>query len=309
MDNDTNGVIALILALHNDKKLSAKEILDLVLAKGFPVHGDESNFGAYFELIRKMSVYPGNQSWDLALRDLEKNAEFEIKTLPIVHNLYPKSLKHINNPPPLLHVRGNLDLFEELPGIAVVGTRNVTKNGKEISFRLGKYFSSKGWIVVSGLAKGVDASAHSGAISNGSGNTIAVLAHGLQEAQPKETRNLAYTILESGGAWVSEHRVGVPAKREHFVPRNRIQLGLSSGSIIVEAEERSGSITQAKFCVKEKRPLFAVVPLDSNNRLGLRSSGTEYLVRELGAMPVKSKEDYQIILDKITIQKEYLKSL
>ena len=100
-----------------------------------------------------------------------------------------------------------------------------------------------------------------------------------------------------GGAWVSEHSIGIPAKKHHFVPRNRIQIGLSAGSIIVEAAIKSGSLSQARFCVGQNRPLFAVVPQTSANPHHLNCEGTLHMVKELGAIPIRSKDDYPKLIE------------
>jgi len=206
---------------------------------------------------------------------------------------YPACLLEIMAPPQILYARGNLDLLAQPPGVAIVGTRNATKNGLIITSRISKFCVSEGAVVVSGLALGIDAEAHRGCLEAG-GKTIAVLAHGLHTAEPKRNLQLGHQILESGGLWVSEHPEGTSASRQHFVPRNRIQVGLSKCSIVVESDIKSGTTTHAKFCVQEKHPLFAVIP-QPGNPLGLNCGGPEMLVNDMGATGITTKNDYHLV--------------
>ena len=229
--------------------------------------------------------------WANAQRQIEKSLSLGIDCLLITDESYPKSLLSIENPPPVLYWRGEREALQDrLPGLAVVGTRKATKNGLRIAERIAAFFAERGWPIVSGLALGIDAAAHRGALL-ANGKTIAVLAHGLEVALPRTNKDLAAEILECGGAWVSEYPVGVAARPEQFVARNRIQIGLSAGSVIVEGEENSGSMTQAEFCLRNSRILFAVVEQEKSN-LGLLADGPQILVEKRGAYPVYSKDDY-----------------
>jgi DNA processing protein len=259
------------------------------------------------EDIGRSELYPKELSWNYALDLDDKNQKYQVRSFSIVSNGYPNHLKAIDNPPLVLHVRGNVNLLQEIRGVAIVGARKTSKAGLIIANRIAKEAVDKGWVVVSGLALGIDASAHAGALSTGKeGATVAVLAHGLEKAKPVSNQVLGGEILENGGAWVSEHAIGVPARPAQFVQRNRIQLGLSVGSIIVEAEEKSGSITQAKFCLQQKRPLFAVVPEKPENTLGLVCTGTKMLVDKMGANPLRSKDDYPAMFERFTKQKAFM---
>lgn len=247
--------------------------------------------------------FPDEKAWNIANDILDRSHAMDIHCLSIASPNYPKYLRAIDDAPNVLHLRGNLEILNNLPGVAVVGSRKTSEKGEIIAQRIASFLVEHNWVVVSGLALGIDAAAHTGSLSVGKPmSTIAVLAHGLETAKPAKNRKLGEEILDNGGIWVSEHPIGTPANRHHFVPRNRIQLGLSVGSVIVEAEEKSGSISQAKFCVKQKRPLFAVVPHAENNPLGLVCAGTELLVRELGAYPLKTKDDYPIMCERLKRQ-------
>lgn len=297
MTSRHHQLVRLALALQNKPRMANKKIIRILQHAG----GGKIPIEAAIEAGRPIVA----DDWDFADKILDANERLEIASYTFIDPLYPVYLKGVKDPPAIIHVRGNLRLLHDLPGIAVVGTRNVTENGREIARRLGKYFGENGWVVVSGLALGVDAAAHQGTLE-GNGRTIAVLAGGLDKPHPKRNAQLAEEILENCGAWISEQPVGEPPRRQHFVPRNRIQVGLSAGSIIVEAEEKSGSISQANFCVEIGRPLFAVMPQDERNFLGLRCSGTSFLVRKRGAISIRSKSDYELVLRELERSKEQI---
>ncbi|WP_186060978.1 DNA-processing protein DprA [Burkholderia gladioli] len=226
-----------------------------------------------------------------AKRAIQQTAEAEIFIIPITSADYPEHLRRIEEAPPVIYIKGNLEVVSGKPGVSVVGTRKASPNGLKIAERISSYFAEKNWTIVSGLALGIDAAAHRGALDV-SGNTVAVLAHGLHQATPKANAHLANNILALGGAWVSEHPINVPAFPEQFVQRNRIQIGLSAGSIIVEGEERSGTMTQAEFCLRNHRQLFAVLP-EKADELKLVSKGPLILINRRGATPLRSRDDYQ----------------
>lgn len=297
------------LALQ-DSKVKANEINQLLEVVDFSGVASVTELRLAVESIGRLDLFPSEKSWNYALNVDETNIQYGIKSFSIVSASYPKHLKSIDNPPNVLHVRGDVELLQEIRGIAVVGSRKISKAGNVIAHRIASQAVERGWVVVSGLALGVDAAAHSGALYTGrKGATVAVLAHGLEKAKPVSNSKLGDEILENGGAWVSEHAVGTPARPPQFVARNRIQLGLSVGSIIVEAEEKSGSITQAKFCIQQKRPLFAVIPETPDNPLGMVCSGTRMLVERMGANPLRNKNDYQGMFERFERQKKLMQSL
>lgn len=246
-----------------------------------------------------------SEHWRNAEILLDLHKKNNIECISILDERYPLSLRVIKNPPSILYVKGDLSLLTQLPGVAVVGTRQITQNGSIIAKRLSAFLAENDWVIVSGLAIGVDTFAHQGALSV-NGKTIAVLASGLHKASPKQNSLLADEIILKGGAWVSEHPWGVEPRKEFFVPRNRIQIGLSAGSIIVESEIKSGTATQAEFCLNENRPLFAVVPHHPNNPLFLLSNGPLHLVENKGAIPVMTRDDYPNVMNQLNISKSKL---
>lgn len=215
-----------------------------------------------------------------------------IEAIPIESLDYPKQLKATFNPPKVLYVKGNKELLYK-PSVAIVGTRDCSKAGAFIAQRIAKFLSEQGYTIVSGLALGIDAAAHEGGIKS----TVAVLAHGLHEAHPRSNAHLAQRILDEGGAWISEHSENTAPKRQFFVPRNRIQVGLTTSSIIVESAEKGGTMTHASFATKERHPLFAILPQEPSNKLGLNTAGCQKLVSDQNAIAIRSKQDYTKLLD------------
>ena len=191
---------------------------------------------------------------------------------------YPKYLQEISQPPPLLYYKGTITTADDL-AIAIVGTRNVTKYGKQITKDTAAYLAGNGITVVSGLARGVDGIAHRAALETG-GRTLAVLGSGVDVIYPPEHRQLANEIMKSG-AIISDYPPGTKPDGINFPPRNRIISGLSRGTVVIEAGERSGALITAKFALEQGRDVYAV----PGSVLSQMSKGTNNLIAE-GATPM-----------------------
>lgn len=194
---------------------------------------------------------------------------------------YPRGLATLETPPPVISVLGNASLLgREM--IAIVGARNASALGRKLASLLADDLAKAGLVVVSGMARGIDAAAHEGALSGG---TVAVLAGGVDHIYPPENAKL-YERLKCEGAVVSEMPLGQIPQARHFPRRNRIISGLSRGVVVVEAAEGSGSLITANFALEQNREVFAVPgsPLDP------RAKGTNRLIRE-GAQLTESAED------------------
>jgi len=195
---------------------------------------------------------------------------------------YPARLVQIPDPPPLLYVLGAADLGA--PAVAIVGTRRCTGYGRAVARRLGRDLSRRGIAVVSGMARGIDAAAHEGALEGG-GATVAVLGCGVDVAYPAQNRGLYRRIL-SAGAMVSELPMGVRPEPGSFPRRNRIISGLSLGVVLVETPARSGALITASCALDQNREVFAV-PGDVTDG---RSAGCHRLLRD-GACLVEGVEE------------------
>lgn len=201
-----------------------------------------------------------------------------ISFLTWLDDSYPRYLKEISQPPPVLYFKGSITKDDDL-AVAIVGTRNVTSYGKQITTDTAEYLAHNGVTVVSGLARGVDGLAHNAAIEAG-GRTIAVLGSGVDIIYPPEHRRLAGQIQQHG-AIVSDYAPGTKPDGINFPPRNRIISGLSRATIVIEAGEKSGALITAKFAVEQNREVFAV----PGSVLSPMSRGTNDLIGE-GAMPM-----------------------
>ena len=225
--------------------------------------------------------------------DLEKLwAKIEaqgIKILTWEDEAYPQRLKEIEQPPPVLYLRGEY-LPDDLFAVAVVGTRRVTAYGRQITEELSAFLAANNITVVSGLARGVDAIAHQTSLKAG-GRTIGVLGSGVDKIYPPEHRALAEKMLEHG-AIISDYPPGTPPEASNFPPRNRIVSGLSLAVVVVEAGETSGALITAEFAAEQGREVFAV----PGSILAPQSKGTNKLIQN-GALPLLSVNDLMQALD------------
>ncbi|MFZ3070920.1 MAG: DNA-processing protein DprA [Anaerolineaceae bacterium] len=203
-----------------------------------------------------------------------------IKVLTWNDPAYPRYLKEIDQPPPVLYYRGTIEPQDDL-AMAIVGTRSVTSYGRQLTKDTAAYLAGNGITVVSGLARGVDAIAHQAALDMG-GRTLAVLGSGVDIIYPPEHRKLAELIIQQG-ALISDYAPGTPPDGVNFPPRNRIISGLSRGTIVIEAGEKSGALITAKFSVEQGREVFAA----PGSVLSPMSRGTNNLLAQ-GATPLTS---------------------
>ena len=219
-----------------------------------------------------------------ALAEYERASQQGIRLLHSEHAEFPPLLKEIKRPPPLLYVRGDVELLA-LPQIAVVGARRASRAGLDNALAFSADLAAAGFAITSGLALGVDAAAHRGALK-GAGKTVAVLGTGVDRLYPRRNVALAEEILANGGAVVSEMPLAAAPEAANFPRRNRIIAALSLGLVVVEAAMRSGSLISARLANELGRLVFAVPgsPLDP------RSEGTNSLLKN-GAIVTTSADD------------------
>jgi DNA processing protein len=189
---------------------------------------------------------------------IEKLDKEEIDVLSIENVAYPKLLKKIYDPPQLLYSKGKLEAKDEF-SLAVVGTRKYSAYGQQVTEEVTRDLAHAQLTIVSGLALGIDALAHNAALNAG-GRTIAVLGSGLDKENiyPTSNRYLADKIIASGGAIISEFPIGTRPLRHHFPQRNRIIAGLSLGTLVIEAGEKSGALITARHALDQNREVFAI---------------------------------------------------
>lgn len=238
----------------------------------------ESVEGISFKLA---TVIKRHKTPDAVLRDYDIASANNCRILLMTDPEYPKLLLEIPDPPPVLYVYGKIP---EMACIAIVGSRNATSYGISNSGRIAGELVMAGCCIVSGLARGVDTAAHIGAV-NKKGKTIAVLGSGLGNIYPSENRALAYTIAENG-AVISEFPYLSPPEARNFPMRNRIISGVSSGTIVVEAARKSGSLITARLAAEQNREVFAI----PGNVHSFKSAGTHSLLKQ-GAKLVENAQD------------------
>ncbi len=220
-----------------------------------------------------------------ARAELERLRALGIRFLGRSDPGFPPLLRAIHDPPPGLFLRGTAEAgLLALPAVAIVGARACSAYGRQIARSVARELASAGLVVVSGLARGVDAEAHRGALDAG-GITVAVLGCGIDRDYPASNRELARQIA-AGGLVVSEYAPGVEPAPWRFPARNRIVAGLCSAAVVVEARERSGALITADFALEEGREVFAV-PGEITSGL---SAGSNALLR-LGATPLTCAQD------------------
>jgi DNA processing protein len=191
-----------------------------------------------------------------AARELERVRELEgADVLVLDDGAYPHLLREIPDPPVTLYVRGRWQECLDAPCVALVGSRRASTYGQNVASALARELAARGVTIVSGLARGIDAAAHRGALE-ASGRTVAVLGTGIDEIYPREHRRLADEMLARGGALVSQFPLATPPVAENFPYRNRIISGLSLGTVVVEAAENSGSLITARLAIEQNRERF-----------------------------------------------------
>lgn len=222
------------------------------------------------------------EDWDKVKLDFERALKADIQIITWLDDLYPAQLQNIYDRPAFIYVKGTLTKDEI--NIAMVGSRQASTYGKYTTGKISRELSIKGITIVSGLARGIDAAAHRGAIA-GHGRTIAVMGSGLDVIYPPENRKL-YAEIVQNGAVISEYAPGTPPLASNFPSRNRIISGMSYGVVVVEAGEKSGSLITARLALEQGREVFAVPgSIDSKG-----ARGTNKLIKQ-GAKLVENIDD------------------
>ena len=218
---------------------------------------------------------------DLAEEECAAGEAFGARLVALGDDGYPANLARIDTPPPVLWIRGRGELFAR-PAVAIVGARNASALGLRTARRLARDLGAAGQVVVSGLARGIDAAAHEAALDTG---TLAVMAGGIDQIYPPENADLTGRIAEEG-ALVSEAPVGTVPTGRHFPKRNRLVAGLAQGVLLIEAASRSGSLITARYALDQGREVMAVpgTPEDP------RATGCNALIRD-GAALIREADD------------------
>jgi DNA processing protein len=253
----------------------------------------ESVFGALRAELEQLRLRPETlesivlrEQHEAATAELVRVRELGADVLILDDGTYPALLREIDDPPITLYVRGAWQDCLDAPCVALVGSRRCSTYGLNTATLLARELARRGVTIISGLARGIDAAAHRGALEAG-GRTVAVLGTGVDEVYPRDHKKLAAEILEQGGALVSQFPLSTPPIPENFPYRNRIISGLSLGVVLVEAAENSGSLITARLALEQGREVFAV----PGNITSRNSFGTNYLIKAAGAKLVQQWQD------------------
>lgn len=209
-----------------------------------------------------------------------------IKYISFYDEEYPNLLREIFDPPMILYYKGNIELLKkEVPKIAIVGSRKNTEYGSRCTMKFSRELSSLNITVVSGLAMGIDAISHMGAYKN-KGKTIAVLGSGIDNPTPSVNKKLAEEILQNNGLIISEHNFNTVVRPYFFSMRNRIISGISSGTLVIEAGQKSGALITAKSANEQGRNVYAV----PGSIFSTNTRGCHYLINQGAKLVVSTQE-------------------
>ena len=249
------------------------------------------NFSATLSLNADQWAKLANRSLQNRLLPAQSNIDNDLTWLKHPNNhfitifdeRYPNALKRLVDPPLGLYVQGDCSVLNS-PQLAIVGSRRQTPTGKKIASQFAYDLSALGITITSGLALGIDASAHS-AVCEVRGTTVAVLGSGLDTIYPRQNKQLA-SMVQANGCLVSEFPIGTPPRKENFPARNRVIAGLSMGVLVIEAAKRSGSLITARLALEQGKEVFAV----PGSILSPQSSGCNYLIKQ-GAVLAQNLDD------------------
>jgi DNA processing protein len=253
----------------------------------------EAVFGATRMELETLRLRPeaiesirAREFFDKAAEEITRARSLGVDILLLDDGVYPSLLREIFDPPITLYVKGAWSECLENPCVAIVGSRRCSTYGQNAATMLARDLGQKGVTIISGLARGIDAAAHRGALE-AKGRTVAVMGTGLDQIYPRDHKKLADEILENGGALLSEFPLETPPAPQNFPYRNRVISGLSLGVLVVEAAENSGSLITARLAMEQNREVFAV----PGNITSRNSFGTNYLIKGAGAKLVQQWQD------------------
>lgn len=281
--------------VKNITPLDIRKLLESFPSAGAVFGSDRNSVANCFDHRRSPAVMAELilrfQDFDWAKKEMEKAEKLKVSIISLTDENYPRNLKYVSDPPPVLYVGGKI-LPEDSIAVGVVGTRRVSNYGRTATSRIVRDLTGYDITVVSGLARGVDSIAHRDALASG-GRTVAAMATGADITYPPENRKLRQEI-EENGAVVTEFSLGTMPDRWRFPVRNRIIAGLSLGCVVVEAPIKSGALITARLAAEYNREVFAV----PGNITCSNSEGCNKLIKE-GAKAVTEVGD---ILEEFDIQ-------
>lgn len=291
-----------LIKLLSLPRIGRKTALKLIQELSFNVLSDNDLMDFVNENGKKFKLpsYTKNEfetAFSGAEQIIDNSQKLNIKMVSFQDASYPKLLSRISDLPLILNYIGDIKVLADNPCVAIIGTRESTDFGIKIGIRFGEYFASKGFNIVSGLAKGCDTAGHKGAL-NVNGITTAVLAHGLDKVYPKENKALATEIIERGGVLLSEYFVNESPLANYFIERDRIQAGLSLGVIVIETDLKGGTMHTVKYCLENKR-ILATVNHPTKYLKESQTQGNQLLIKEGKAIPIYNKDEVEQLLNQL----------
>ena len=222
---------------------------------------------------------------NIAQKTKEQSKRLGISYCTIEDKNYPNALKGLSDKPVVLYYKGEIGILNANKNIAVVGSRNCSLKGKELSYRTGRLLAGEGITVVNGLALGCDTEALRGALDV-QGKCAVVMPCGLDNIQPKSNRGMAQRILDAGGCILSEYPIGASLNKYQYVERDRLQSGISQGVLVIEAETKSGTMHTAEFAIRQYKRLACYY-----HKLLEMSSGNRYLEDSGRAVNIRNEDE------------------
>lgn len=290
--NTTGGKIdQYLLSLNAHPKIGSQTLKKILAFFDTPKRIWESKEGTLLAFDEKIGrlVIEAREQYD-PKKIIEDLGRADVGYMTIYDKSYPAQLKELPDCPVIVYIRGDQAILKS-PTLGVVGSRKYTNYGRDCAYRISSDCAKNGLTIASGLALGIDAFAHRAALDAG-GKTVGVLGCGLDQIYPVSNFTLAKEMIEKGGAVISEFPLGTPPMKQNFPARNRIIAGLSLGTLVVEAAEKSGALITAYQSLEYNREVFAIPGnIDSPN-----SYGTNQLIKE-GARLVTSAEDVLLELN------------
>lgn len=281
----TSVAILSVMKLQGLGRRKALNIVDSLVA--------ETDFTAYRDALiscvlrtyrDRFSITELRDAWAKSEEQLDDSRNAGIQTISFHDSDYPNRLRCIPDPPPVLFVKGSMEGLHGTKSLAVVGTREPTSYGEKTAKKAARTAAEAGFAVVSGLALGCDAWAHKGCLEV-KGIGVAVMAHGLDKVYPAANRDLAERLLEKGGCLVSEYPILARPIRPAFAERDRIQSGLSNAVLVIETDEKGGTMNTVRFARAQKRQLACIAHPDrfiAENK----TRGNQKLVNDGWATPI-----------------------
>ncbi len=268
--------------------INSENIGPITFFKLLEIFGSTTEALHHLQTSKKATLYPRAQA-ELELKRAHKQG---IQILLYTDETYPENLKQIEDCPPLLYTKGNINCLNNPLSLSIVGARNATINGRKTASKIAYDLTNSNVMVISGMARGIDSAAHKGALyaNNKTGATIAVLGTGIDIIYPKENTSL-YNQIAENGLLLSEFPLGTGPQSSNFPRRNRIVAALSLGTLVVEANINSGSLITARLALEQGKDIFAIPGSPDEPR----SAGPNKLIKD-GAILTENAEDILQIL-------------